>query len=71
MFYDAFQEHCDYEMNARYDYISEAYAGTGETDEQLRYEQECYEAEAEIEHAAMVAEYGPWVAAVSYDDLPF
>lgn len=25
---DLFQEHCDYEFNARYDYVSEAYAAT-------------------------------------------
>ena len=25
---DTFQEHCDYEANARFDYISEAYAAT-------------------------------------------
>ena len=27
-FIDTFQEHCDYEANARYDYISEAYAAS-------------------------------------------
>lgn len=26
--FDTFQEHCDYEANARFDYVSEAFAAT-------------------------------------------
>lgn len=43
--YDTFQEHCDYEMNAAYDYVSEAYGATARDCDMMADDDQAYEAE--------------------------
>ena len=43
MDYLAYQEECDYEINAQYDYISEAYGGDVESQATLDAEQAYYD----------------------------
>jgi hypothetical protein len=55
---DSWQEHCDYEANAQYDYIREAYA------------YECDEtADNYYDHAHMVQTFGPWIPVPTSADL--
>ena len=42
MDYAAYQEECDYPLNAQYDYVSEAYGGDVESQATLDAEQEYY-----------------------------
>ena len=69
-YFDAAQEELEAEYNARYDYISEAYAGMVETREQLEAESEDCAREAAEEEAAFI---GPRQPRPVYDgdDIPF
>ena len=62
------QEDRDYEVNARYDYITEAFAGMAEDPAMLAYEAEADYAEWDAE---MTAAFGPVVLAVRSEDIPF
>ncbi len=81
-FFDTFQEHCDYEDNARYDYISEAYAASALDPVYEGYCDDCFGREDAGLPALTFEEYkaslrayrlqpaSPAVAP-SWDDIPF
>lgn len=60
MFGSTFQEHCDYEEGARYDYVKEMYG------DHTDYEVEAEAAYAAECHEANIAAFGPYVDA----DIP-
>lgn len=55
---DLFQEHCDYEMNARYDYVSEAFGDMARDCDAMAAADDAYEAERFKEE---VEAFGPSV----------
>lgn len=59
MMYDNFQEHCDYEANAQYDYVSEAYAATALDPYYEGYCDYCFECEA---HGDEPEDFATWKA---------
>ena len=60
MDYLAYQEECDYQLNAHYDYITEAYGGDAECLATLEAEQAYYdEINREAAMDAMEARGGP------------
>jgi hypothetical protein len=63
MFYDTFQEHCDYEMNARYDYVSEAFGDMARDCDAMAAADDAYEAQMFAEE---VAALGPYVYASEF-----
>jgi len=58
MYYSALQEHLDYEMNARYDYVSEAFGEMARDCDAMAAADDAYEAERFAEE---VAALGPYV----------
>jgi hypothetical protein len=75
-YFDARQEHDDYEANADADYIREAYAGMTETREQLdaeakdRFEEDCERTCDDIETQG--AKFGRvWTGSYPTDEIPF
>lgn len=68
---DQWQEHCDYEANARYDNLSEAYGATARDCADMAAEDEIYYGRIERELAcdAMEARGGP--LPFFDDELPF
>jgi hypothetical protein len=71
--FDRFQEEMDYEFNARYDYITEAYAGMQEDPAVLASEAEADYLDWEAEQAELTAAFGPIVLPRVWagEDLPF
>jgi hypothetical protein len=67
--FDQFQDDMDYELNAPYDYIREAYAGMEEDPATLAAEAEADYEEWAAEQAAFI---GPRLPAPVYEDgIPF
>ena len=72
MFYDTWREHCDYEDNARYDYIREAYGDLGDSPETVEAEERWWAAqEAVATQDAMEARGGPLPRLVIDDEILF
>ena len=72
-YFDQAQEELEYEFNARYDYISEAYAGMQEDPRTLAYEAEADAAAWQAEQDAFIGPVQP--LSVRYPlmdgDIPF
>ena len=68
---DHWLEHCEYEANAGYDYMREAYGAEADAFNEGEYRAEmAYQAEL---HAADVAAFGPYVEVAGEvdDEIPF
>jgi hypothetical protein len=70
--FDRAQEELEYEFNARYDYLREAYGDMVESEESLRHEAEANEAEWQAEQDAFIGPRRPNAPQVTTDDfIPF
>ena len=67
--FDRAQEELEYEFNARYDYVREAYGDMVEDPRTLEYEAQADAAEWAAEQAAFIGPRRP--APVYEDDIPF
>jgi 3-hydroxyacyl-CoA dehydrogenase len=77
-YFNAYQEAMDYEENARFDYVHEAYAGMEEDPENLAAEQAMFESIENVRTQDEIEASGPtfnrfrdWSDFSVYDDCPF
>ena len=69
--YDQAQEELEYEFNARFDYVREAYGDMQEDPRTLQYEEEACHAEWLAEQEAFIGPVQPLSVRYPLMDIPF